>query len=44
MGGVVVTPIEKDFNIVDHELIQDIYREVSVDDETIEKVLEVVSP
>jgi hypothetical protein len=44
MGGVVVTPIEKDFNIVDQELIQDIYREVSVDDETIEKVLEVVSP
>jgi hypothetical protein len=44
MGGVVVTPIEKDFNIVDHELIQDIYKEVSVDDETIEKVLEAAYP
>lgn len=44
MGGVVVTPIEKDFNIVDHELVQDIYKEVSVDSETIEKVLEIISP
>jgi len=40
MGGVVVTPMEKDFNIVGRELIQDIYKEVSVDDETIEKILE----
>ena len=44
MGGVVVTPMEKDFNIVDHELVQDIYKEVSVDAEIIEKVLEAVSP
>ncbi|HVO67016.1 MAG TPA: DUF4922 domain-containing protein [Syntrophales bacterium] len=44
MGGIVVTPIEKDFNIVDHELVQDIYKEVSVDDETVEKVLEVAFP
>ena len=40
MGGIVVTPMEKDFSIVDHELVQEIYKEVSVDDETIEKVLE----
>ncbi len=44
MGGVVVTPMEKDFNIVDHELIQDIYKEVSVDDETVEKVIEAAYP
>ena len=44
MGGVVITPIEKDFNIVDHELIQDIYKEISVDTETIEKILEAAYP
>jgi hypothetical protein len=44
MGGVVVTPMEKDFNLVGRELIQDIYKEVSVDDETIEKVLEAAYP
>ncbi|HYA13271.1 MAG TPA: hypothetical protein VEF33_02920, partial [Syntrophales bacterium] len=44
MGGIVVTPIEKNFNIVDNKLVQDIYKEVSVDDETVEKVLEVAFP
>lgn len=44
MGGIVVTPMEKDFNIVDHELVQNIYKEVSVDDETVEKVIEAAYP
>jgi len=39
MGGIVVTPAEKDFHIVDHDLIQEIYSEVSVDSEIIEKIL-----
>lgn len=43
MGGIVVTPMEKDFNVVDHDMIQEIYREVSVDAETIQKILEAVS-
>jgi hypothetical protein len=43
MGGIVVTPMEKDFNIVDHELIQEIYREVSVDAEIIQKILDAAS-
>jgi hypothetical protein len=43
MGGIVVTPREKDFHIVDHDLIQEIYKEVSVDAEIIEKILAAVS-
>jgi hypothetical protein len=43
MGGIVVTPIEKDFDIVDEELIRNIYTEVSVDEETIQKILEALS-
>lgn len=43
MGGVIVTPIEKDFDIVDQELIRNIYSEVSVDEETLQKILEALS-
>ena len=43
MGGVIVTPIEKDFIAIDHELIQNIYKEISLDAETIEKAIEAVS-
>lgn len=43
MGGIVVTPIEKDFYIVDHDLIQEIYKEVSVDDEIIKKILDIAT-
>jgi ATP adenylyltransferase/5',5'''-P-1,P-4-tetraphosphate phosphorylase II len=40
MGGIIVTPISKDFDIVNEELIGEIYSEVSVDEETIQKILE----
>jgi hypothetical protein len=40
MGGIIVTPIGKDFDIVNEELIRKIYTEVSVDEETIQKMLE----
>jgi len=43
MGGVIITPIEKDFIAIDHELIQNIYKEISVDAETIQKAIEAVS-
>lgn len=43
MGGTVITPKEKDFNIVDHDLIQEIYKEVSVDADIIQKILNAVS-
>jgi len=43
MGGIMVTPAEKDFHIVDHALVQEIYKEVSVDADIIEKILAAVS-
>ena len=43
MGGIVVTPIGKDFDIVNDELIRKIYTEVSVDEETIRKILATLS-
>jgi hypothetical protein len=43
MGGIIITPIEKDFITIDHELIQNIYKEISVDAETIQKAIEAVS-
>ena len=43
MGGIIVTPIAKDFDMVDEELIRKIYTEVSVGEETIQKILKVLS-
>jgi hypothetical protein len=39
MGGIIITPIGKDFEIVNEELIRTIYAEVSVDEETMQKIL-----
>jgi hypothetical protein len=39
MGGFIVTPAEKDFDTVDGQLIQDIYREVSLELLTVEKIV-----
>ncbi len=44
MGGIIVTPIGKDFDIVNEELIRKIYTEVSVGEETIQKILEAPIP
>jgi len=43
MGGIVVTPVEKDFHRVDHDLVQEIYKEVSVDAEIIQKILDMAT-
>ena len=43
MGGIIVTPIGKDFDIVNEELIREIYKEVSVDEETIQEILDAIS-
>jgi hypothetical protein len=43
MGGFIITPIEKDFIAIDHVLIQTIYKEISVDAETIQKAIEAIS-
>ena len=39
MAGLVVTPLERDFVRVDTETMEDIYREVSLDRETVLKVM-----
>jgi len=39
MGGLIVTPIEKDFKTVDAKMIEEIYREVSWDEETVRSLL-----
>lgn len=39
MGGLVVTPIEKDFNTVDSEMIRTIFAEVSLKGAIVERIL-----
>ncbi len=39
MGGLIITPVEKDFNSVDANMIEEIYREVSWDEKTVRKML-----
>lgn len=39
MGGLIVTPVEKDFLSVDARLIESIYQEVSIDKETANKII-----
>ncbi len=38
MGGLIVTPVEKDFRTVDAQLIETIYEEVSWDETTVNKL------
>ena len=40
MGGLIVTPVEKDFKTVDAKMIEAIYREVSWDETTVRKLIE----
>jgi hypothetical protein len=39
MGGLVITPVEKDFNTVDANMIEEIYREVSWEETMVKKML-----
>ncbi|MDZ7362766.1 MAG: DUF4922 domain-containing protein [candidate division KSB1 bacterium] len=39
MGGLIITPLEKDFNTVDANMIEEIYREVSWDEAMVRKML-----
>jgi hypothetical protein len=39
MGGLIVTPVEKDFNTVDAKMIEQIYRKVSWDEVMVRKML-----
>jgi hypothetical protein len=40
MGGVLVTPVEKDFERLDAAAVERIYREVSLETETVEKAID----
>jgi hypothetical protein len=37
MGGLVITPVEKDFLTMDESALEEIYREVSMEPETVRK-------
>lgn len=39
MGGLVITPVEKDFHALDAEQIEHIFKEVSLDDDTFAKIM-----
>jgi hypothetical protein len=39
IGGLVITPVEKDFNTVDATMIQDIFEEVSLERGKVEEVI-----
>jgi ribosomal protein S18 acetylase RimI-like enzyme len=40
MGGVLITPVEKDFNRLDGDEVEGIYREVSLEGRIVERALE----
>ena len=44
MGGIIVTPAEKDFECLDASAVEDIYREVSLDSKTVNKVIDYIAP
>jgi len=39
MRGVLITPLEKDFERLDGASVERIYREVSLDQETVDRVI-----
>jgi hypothetical protein len=39
MGGLLITPVEKDFYRLDAFWVEDIYREVSLAEETVKRVI-----
>jgi hypothetical protein len=43
MGGIVITPVKKDFERLDALIVEDINKEVSIDGETLERVIEAMA-
>jgi len=43
MGGLLITPVEKDFERLDATAVEDIYREVSLEAQTVERAIEVMT-
>lgn len=42
MGGLIITPVEKDFLQTEAELVADIYREVSISSETMRRIISLI--
>jgi len=40
MGGILITPLEKDFERLDAAIVEGIYKEVSLDGETVERAID----
>jgi hypothetical protein len=40
MGGIFVTPVEKDFSILNASITEDIFREVSLDGEILDRIID----
>jgi ribosomal protein S18 acetylase RimI-like enzyme len=43
MGGLLITPVEKDFERLDATAVEDIYREVSLEAQTVGRAIEVMT-
>ncbi len=43
MGGVMITPVEKDFDRLDAASVESIYREMSLDEKTIERAIKAMT-
>jgi hypothetical protein len=43
MGGLLITPMEKDFERLDATAVEDIYREVSLEAQTVGRAIEVMT-
>ena len=43
MGGVLITPVERDFERLDGSAVEQIYREVSLEGETVERVIDAMA-
>jgi hypothetical protein len=43
IGGLIITPLEKDFNGVDAPLVESIFREVSVPEEMVDRAIGMLS-
>ena len=44
MGGVLITPVEKDFERLDANAVEGIYREVSLEGKTLERAINAITP
>jgi hypothetical protein len=42
MGGIIITPREEDFRVLDPELVREIFREVAFDDAAIDTLLKIL--